>query len=234
MLIQDAIPNDWTSRLAGGPLGLGLDIATTDKKTSNPSALSVTEDCSPYFAARLMISWKTADPEVTKAIIDHVLDQIEAAKQRARRFCIDASNEVFYATTIKNHLAGRLPVELVKGGEKVTHKGEELTYKQLLGNLYINALDDGLYRLPTGGWIAYDHRLVKRDKGSFSTDLGKNGEHGDTFDGNKLAHWALVGGGGPVQASAASVGSFSKGRGDRPGRLRNRLTRQRRGHRINA
>ncbi len=55
---------------------------------------------------------------------------------------------------------------------------------------------------PNERWIIDDRFLVKRDKGSFAADLGPNGEHGDTFDGGKLAYWPLL---APGRAEAAGV-----------------------------
>lgn len=226
--VSDAIPNTWLSRLTPEPLGLGLDLATTTKQTSNPSALSVGQRVSGRFIIRLLISWKTADPDVTRAVLRLVLDHIATGPARARRLCIDASNEVFFATDLRKMFGGRLPIELIKGGENIKFRNETLNAKTLLGNLYASLLEDGLCLLPADDWIALDHRLVKREAGGFVTDLGQNGQHGDTFDACKLSYWSVTGTGGNVTADPLQVGSFGAAGGDRPG-LKNPWLKHRRG-----
>ena len=215
MTTREAIPKSWIDHLGNGSLGLGTDLATTEKGTSNPSALAVTEQVGQRYLVRLLLAWKTADPDVTTAIIGHVLDDIAAANCRPKKLSIDASNEVFFATALKKKFQNKCPVILVKGGEKVKYKGEEFAAKTLLGNLYVNAIEDGLVSLPDGDFIRDDHRLVNREKGTFTTETGKNGQHGDTFDAVKHSIWALLVGGGRVQANAVDITGGNKPK--RPG-----------------
>jgi hypothetical protein len=211
MTPRSAIPVEWLQALVPArPVALGLDIATTEKGTSNPSVLSVMQHASQRaFHVPLLVSWKTADPAITEQMINVALLDLVSASFRPRRLCIDASSEVFFATNLRRRFAGAVTVDLVKGGEKRKYKGEELDAKTLLGNLYCNALDDGLIILPPGDWIKEDHRLVAREKGGFATATGTGGQHGDTFDGCKLAYWGLIGGGGPVGAAGAGVGELA-------------------------
>ena len=51
--VSDAIPNTWLSRLTPEPLGLGLDLATTTKQTSNPSSFTAGQRVAGRFIARL-------------------------------------------------------------------------------------------------------------------------------------------------------------------------------------
>lgn len=227
--VADAIPSTWTSRLTREPLGLGLDLATTEKQTSNPSSLSVNQRAAGRVIYRLIVSWKTRDPDVTRAVLRLVLDQIAAAAvARPRRLCIDASNEVFFATDLKKAFGARLPIELIKGGENIEFRNEKLNAKTLLGNLYASLLEDGLCLLPADDWIALDHRLVKREAGGFVTDTGKDGQHGDTFDSCKLAYWSLTGSGGNVTAEPLQVGTYGSQGGERPG-LKNPWRKHHRG-----
>lgn len=227
MTPREAIPQAWTDHLTDAPIGLGLDLATSDKGTSNPSSLAVTQKEGRIYKVRLLISWKTSDPDVTTAIVKLVINDILKANVNIKRLSIDASNEVFFATKLKKDLRGLCQSVLVKGGEKLKHDGLEMDAKTLLGNLYVNALEDGQVELPSGSFIMDDHRLVKSDRGSFQTETGKNGQHGDTFDAVKHSIWGLIRGGGKVQATA--VGPGSKNKAQRPGvigSLRNRFSRK--------
>lgn len=230
LAVADAIPSSWTSRLTREAVGLGLDLATTERGTSNPSSLTVGQKHSGRFFARLVLSWKTADPDVTRAVIRLVLDHLAAAQVRPRRLCVDASNERFFATQLRKEFGARLPVELIAGNNKLAHRGFELDAKTLLGNLWSALIEDGLTVLPADDFIAYDYRLVKREAGGFVTETGKNGEHGDCFDSGKLAHWALESGGGNITAEnvqGVAVGEFSGGgHALRPG-IRNPFLRRR-------
>jgi hypothetical protein len=197
-----------TSLLGDGPLALGYDVATTERGTSNPSSVSVMEDLKPKSPVRLLIAWKSSDPEVAIGLLRVILEDIAAAGKRARRLVIDSSNEKFHARTVRKRLASLVAVSLVAGGEKISWQGDSMDAKTLLGNLWINALDDGAALLPAGDWIAEDQRLVKREAGSFATATGKNGEHGDTFDACKLAWWGLRRGAGNARGvSAVKVGT---------------------------
>lgn len=200
-----AIPRSWTDRLGSGPLGLGLDLATTDKGTSNPSALTVLEGEHGRFYTRLAVSWKTADPEVTEAILALILADLQDLRAIIRRLSIDASNEVFFATNLKTKFNSVVPVSLIKGGEKLEHKGESMLAKNLLGSLYVNALDDNILTLPSGQFLTDDHRLVQRERGTFVAATSRTGQHGDLFDSGKLALWSLIKGGGRVRADAVDI-----------------------------
>lgn len=189
---RQALPRDWIRHLTGGAIGLGLDLATTANKTSNPSALVVSEQVGRMIHERLVIRWKTTDDRVTKALLRLVLEDIDSTSRRPRGLSVDASNEVFLCRQIKREFSRFCPVHLVAGGQSIAWKGEDITAKVLLGNLYASLYEDSLVTFPNLSWIIDDRHLVKRDKGSFTTDLGPNGEHGDTFDGGKLAYWSLL------------------------------------------
>lgn len=216
MTPREAIPLSWTDHLRDGPIGVGNDLGTTTKKTSNPSSITVIQKEGLIYHTRLVVTWKTDDPDVSEAMLQCVLDDIARAN-RCRRICLDASNEVFFATRLKKALIRFCPVELVKGGAKIDYKGESMNSKTLLGNIYVNCFEDGIITLPLGDWLKNDHRLVTKDRGSFVTALGRNGEHGDTFDSGKLAVYAIEKGSGRIQASGAAVGSMGGSKPKRPG-----------------
>ena len=221
MTTRDVIPQDWTAKLRSGPLTWGLDLATSEKGTSNPSSLTVSEKWDGLFIERLVIAWKTSDPDVTKEIVGFVINDVILSGRKWRRGSIDGTNEFFFATQVKRQFQSRCPIGIIKGNESVIYRGQKFDAKTLLGNLYVNAHTDGLIATPPATWIKDDRRLVKRDKGRFDCDLGRMGEHGDTFDSGKHAHWCQVGRGGKVEAEAAPVSdSFPSGKRDRLGRDR--------------
>lgn len=191
MTPREAISSEWADLLTEGPLALGYDVATTQGGKSNPSALTVLQKEGKINISRLVISWKTADPEVARQVVASVLDDIESRKMKPRRLIIDASNEKYYATDMRTFVKKRCSVELVAGGQKLKFRNEEMDSKTLLGNMYSSAMEDGFILLPAGAWIELDLRLVKREAGRFVTDLGPGGEHGDIFDSGKLAYWGL-------------------------------------------
>lgn len=205
MTPREVIPSSWTAMLRDGPLTWGLDLATSEKKTSNPSSLVVMEKWDGLFIERLVLEWKTKDEAVTRQIVGLMLSDLAATQRRFRCGCIDATNETFFAQQIKKQFAGRCTIHLVKGGEKLSHGVQEFDAKTLLGNMFVNAHTDGRIATPEASWIKDDRRLLKREKGKFDCDLGREGQHGDTFDAGKLALWGQLRAGGRAQAEAAPI-----------------------------
>lgn len=211
-----AVPPDWALHCGGGSLTLGNDVATTDKKSSNPSSLTVMEKFGGFFWERLVVRFKSADPEVTFSIISSILDARPAAEWR--RLAIDASSERYHAQTVRKRFRHRLPVDLVVNSEAIDFQGERFSYKTLLGDLYVSAFEDNRIALPPDNFILADHRLVKKQSGGYVTDVDDEGNHGDTFDSGKLAYWAHVRGGGAASAAALQVGGVpGKNVARRPG-----------------
>ena len=207
MNVRQAINPAWTDFLGEGTVALGYDVATSQKGMANPSALTVMQKDSRMAITRLLISWKTREPAVARAVLRSVFDDLARAGKKARRLVIDASSERFYAADIRTFFQKDCPVELVAGNQKLQFRGEELDAKSLLGNMYVSGIEDGLILMVGGQWVEMDHRLVKIEAGRFVTDLGPGGEHGDTFDSGKLAYWGLQSG-GSCHAEAVQVGSF--------------------------
>lgn len=207
MTPRQAIPPEWADLITDdGPLALGYDVATSNKGKSNPSSITAMQRSGPVAIARLVISWKSAEPEIARQIITALLDDIERVGARARRLNIDASSEKYFAADMRTFLRSRLPVDLIAGNQTLKFRGEEMDAKTLLGNMYCSALEDNLILLPAGSFIELDHRLVKREAGRFVTELGPSGEHGDTFDSGKLAYWGIQNS-GTTRAHAAQVGT---------------------------
>jgi hypothetical protein len=196
-------------------LTIGNDVATTDKKSSNPSAFTVMEKLSGIFWQRLVIRFKSADPAVTYAILESILAARPASEWR--RLCIDASSEKYHAQTMRKRFQNRLAVDLISNAEAIDFQGERYSYKTLLGDLYVSAFEDGIIALPPDTFILDDHRLVKKQSGGYTTEVDEGGNHGDTFDSGKLAYWGHLNGSGKVRVQALSVGGISSNKPTRPG-----------------
>lgn len=211
--VQDILPTGWRDVFTpNDPVGIGIDLGTTTKKKSNPTSIAVLQKVLNDFYARLVIRYKTNDPDITEALINQVHDLPHGL--RARRTCIDATNERFFATTLRRNLMGKAVVVLVISSESTTYLGEKMNFKTYLGNLFVNTIDDGRLALPPEPWLEKDIRQVVRDRGMFDADVDEEGNHADAFDGIKNALHALTGSSaGPVEAHAAPVGTFSKGPG---------------------
>ncbi len=194
MIATAAIPPDWTRHLRGGPLCLGYDVATTEKKTSNPSSITVTEDYGGTFWQRLIVRFKTAEPEAAMQALDSILRAVidTHGHRYLRELNIDSSNEKYHARTVKGRFRRYLRVNLIAGGEALVWQGEKFIYKTLLGQLYVSAFEDHRTALPAGEWIVADHRLVKNHAGSFAAEIDESGNHADTFDSGKLALWGFL------------------------------------------
>jgi len=200
-----AISHDWKSLLVPGcPIAFGLDPATTEKATSNPTGFACVQKVGNDCIVRLAARWKTSDPEVARSIIRAHLTGLPH-NLRPRRLVVDASNEKYFATDLRTHLRGVCQVELLTSTESTTYRGEAMPMKVYLGNLFVNTLEDGHLFLPEADWLAKDIRLVKRDRGSFSTDLDSSGGHGDVFDAIKNALHGIISRKGPAQAAAIDV-----------------------------
>ena len=197
---------DWMlEHLGAGPVGLGWDLATTEKQTSNPSAFAVMEQDGVNYLARLILTWKTADPDIAERYSGRVIDAVakRCGGGRAKALHIDATNERYFASTMQKKFRAKLPVVCVVGSESVTKPGyEPMTMKQYLGGLLVGELDDNHLTLPPAIYIKEDFRLEKKDRGQFVCTPDVQGRHGDTFDACKLALNAIKGCPPPVIPAA--------------------------------
>ena len=205
---EDSFPLGWRDLLTDGPIALGYDVATTEDGMSNPSSLTIMEKVGADFLARLKIIWKTTDPDIARGMLREGLEL--GRDRRARRLCIDASNEKYYAVSVKKEFGGMVIVELVVSSETTTYGGEKMNFKTYLGNQLVNTMDDGHLILPESRYVKEDYRLVLRDRGGFATQTDSQGRHGDTFDSDKLALHGLISRGGPARAEAVSVGGIGR------------------------
>lgn len=206
ILASSAVPPDWARHCGGGRLTLGNDVATTDKKSSNPSSFTVMEKLNGIYWQRLVVRFKSADPEVTYAVIKSILDA--RPDREWKTLNIDASSERYHAQTVRKKFRSRLRVNLIVNSETIVFEKEKFSYKTLLGDLYVSAFEDGVIALPPEPFILSDHRLVKKHAGGYVTEVDEEGNHGDTFDSGKLAYWGHIGSGGQVRAGALAVGGI--------------------------
>jgi len=205
--IDDVFPANWRDLIAPvGRIGMGMDPGTTEKEKSNPTALAIIQERLPDYIVRLLIRWKTKDPDVARAIIKKALDLPHGL--RARRLCVDATNERYFCADLRKRFAGTAPVELLVASENYTYLGQTMSTKLYLGNLFCNTIEDGHLLLPNKEWISKDIRLVKRERGTFTAEVDSEGNHADTFDGIKNALHALISNSGPAEASPAQVGTY--------------------------
>ena len=213
---SSAVPPDWALRCGGGPLTLGNDVATTDKKSSNPSAFTVMEKLNGLYWERLVVRFKSTDPEVSYAVISSILDARPEREWRCLN--IDASSEKYHAKNVQRKFRGRLRVNLISSAETIVFENEKFSFKTLLGDLYVSAFQDGILALPPEEFVLSDHRLVKKQAGGYVTEVDDEGNHGDTFDSGKLAYWGHIKGGGRVRASGMQVGGLGSSKSsNRPG-----------------
>lgn len=216
--LQDLLPAGWLDVFDPQypRIGFGLDLATTTGEKSNPSGFAVTQEVGLMRMVRLVVRFKTDDPDVTTGLIELVHTGLRGRGLNARRLCIDATNERFFAVQLKRKLTGKLPVELIISSEKTTYLGEEMLWKVYLGNLLINTADDGYLGIPPLDWLKNDLRQVVRDRGTFTAEVTDDGGHADCFDGIKLSLHALKAKGGRGDVKASGPGTL--GRGAAPGR----------------
>lgn len=212
--------------LGDGPVGIGVDVATTTKETSNPTSVTVMERIGVEKLERLVVLWKTKDPAVATARIRSIVEAIErketgdrrkenGARGKARRLAIDATSERYFAEALRQELAGLVPVELVIQSVSLELPGQEepISMKTHLGDLYVGELDDNHLTLPAERYVKEDHRMVRKDRGSYVCEPGGDGKHGDTFDSGKLANWALSSNAGALEGVEGIVQGGHAGRG---------------------
>ncbi len=184
LFFDGELPADWRQLLGeiSEPVTIGFDVATTEKNTSNPSSVTIAEKRGNEHAARLIFRWKTNDPKVSTAYLREFVTVL-----KTRRLVIDATNERFYARQVRDELSRFCSVELVVSSENITVGNVEMPVKTYLGNLVVNALDDGRLALPPDRVIRQDFRLVRKVRGRFDNEVDGSGNHGDTFDSTKLS-----------------------------------------------
>lgn len=186
-------------RIGPGRVGVGMDVASTEKETSNPTSVTVLEDTGGEYPARLVIYWKDRREAEQRERLRAILDAIAGrpAGGEARMLCIDGTSERLFADGTMQMFKHRLPVVVVVSSESVdpVPAGYETTgvnYKTWLGDLFSQALNTGRVPVPPSTYLKDDYRLVMKDGGRYVCSPEPDGKHGDGFDSGKLALWALM------------------------------------------
>lgn len=187
-------------------VSLGLDLASTEGKKSNPTALAVAAQDGLTLRVPWCMWWKTSDPELTTNRVLAVIGGLQMIPGvRIRCLNIDASNDRLFARSLANVVrAMGITVNLIVANEATMYLGEKVSYKYLQGHRLANAVEHGRAVLPFNRYMYDDFMRVSKAAGSFDCAVGKNGEHGDTFDAVKQAQHGFHTS-GPAEAAAAAV-----------------------------
>jgi hypothetical protein len=205
MFAEDDLPGGYDRLFTGGPVGIGADPATTEGAKSNPFGITVTERIDGMYVARLMLSFKSADPKKPKDILRELVTTL-----RPVCLSLDATSERYWCAEVREELELLVNVELVVNSETTEYLSEKLKVKTYLGNLGVNALDDRAAAIPAHHAVKDDFRLVIREKGGFNNRLDSvTGRHGDLFDSFKLSIHSLNQGDVTTEAAGVPVGSGS-------------------------
>lgn len=228
MNITSLLPAGWQSVFTESDrkIAIGVDPATTTKRKSNPTAIAVAQLVQLTVFIRVALRFKTDDPRVTTAVIRELATKLPHGL-KARRVNILATNERFFASSLKRELAGIVPVDLVIESEKTTYLGVEMPVKMAIGNMVVNQIDDGYLAVADEEWVKKDLRQTTRDRGTFLAEPDEMGNHADLFCAIGAALRGLLSKGGAAEASATPVGGTGRQRAHR--RLLNPLAHLHRG-----
>lgn len=207
--------------LTDGKVGIGFDVATTTRETSNPSSVTVTESRGVEKFQRLVVIWKERKPQIARERLTRIIKTVASRPHGgpARRLAIDATSERYFAEETADLMRALIPVELVIASSSVEPPGyeEPTNMKTWLGDLYSGEVNDNHYALPPENYLKDDHRLVIKDRGIYVAEPQPDGKHGDTFDSGKLAQHALDNG-GPIASEPVKLPGREEGRAIRAGK----------------
>lgn len=197
------------ANLGSGPVGVGMDPATTTKDTSNPTSLTVTEMVGGDRFARLVVMWKERKAAV---VLDRLRQLFLAIRARpvggaARRFCILATNERYFADLAADSLRDIVPTELVIESMNVEPQppgyDKAINFKTYLGDIYSAEVNENRYALPGGEYFKKDQRMTVKNAGRYECAPDpSDGAHGDSFASGGAAEYALR---APGDALASNV-----------------------------
>ena len=195
-----------------GTVAIGIDMATTTNKKSNPTSLSIVRKNGDGFETPLILWWKTANPHVTTGRVIGLLTSLRAMDVKIEGVGIDGTSEKYYARLLKEAIGALADVQIIVSSETVETPEGSITLKAFMGNDLANAIESGKMLLPFNTYVYKDFMRVVKNRGSFDAAVGPNGEHGDTFDSTKLGMRVLQKGG--------SVEAYFPERGDLAGEVR--------------
>lgn len=190
-LLRPRIPA-WTDRLGMGRIALGYDQATTEGEKSNPASITVMERNGALFSQRLVMRFKAADYQARLALLEIIIDDLEAARHRAVGLVIDATSEKGGAQQARDQFAGRVPVDFYEAARNVEERGQKYPMKTLLSDRYRQTFEDNCMSMPPDAWLLSDHALVKRAAGRYIVEEDSSGNHGDAWQSGMFALWRLL------------------------------------------
>ncbi len=197
--------------LGRGPVGIGCDPATTTGDTSNPTSVTVGELAGVDFIEKAILVWKTREPKLARWRLAEIIKAVRARKTKtpARRLCIEATSEQYWARETAQELGGLVPVELIDVRNKVepAPPGYERdpNYKTWLSDLYAACINDNRAMLPSDEYVKEDHRLVGKSAGVYVCEPQPDGKHGDTFVSGALSLHAIKSTAGGITSVAGIV-----------------------------
>lgn len=167
---------------------MGLDLASTTKRSSNPSALTITQYIHGSWYEILTIRFKTAEYAVLRDLLRWILHSLPY--NIVSQLSVDTSNEKFAGSQLAADLS--CPVVGYSGGQNVRLNGVPAQAKYAMGVSYCRAYEDGRIAIAGDRWLADDRRSVLRNGDKFETPVSTEGYHADSFDSGKLALWGLL------------------------------------------
>lgn len=186
------------ANLTNGPVGIGVDVASTTGATSNPTSVSVMERVGQERPIRLIVCWKEKREAMQRERLREILRVVRERRSGspAQKLCIDGSNERLFAEGTATELRGIVSVDVIVASETVepVPPGYEKTgvnYKTYTGDRYAMSVNEGRVPLPSHEYVKQDHMLPIKDAGRYVCTPEPNGMHGDTFDSSKLAELSL-------------------------------------------
>lgn len=187
--LRTAGAEHWFSDIAAdAPTAMGLDLASTTKRTSNPSALTITQELHGMWVEVLTLRFKTDQYSTLRELLRYIIHMLPYGI--VKQLSVDASNETLAASKLAEDLP--IPVVGFKGGQNVTLKGQPAQAKYAMGITYTSAYEDGRIAIAPDQWVAKDRRAVIRNGDKFEAAVDDEGNHADSFDSGKLALWGLV------------------------------------------
>ena len=192
------------AHVGAGPVGIGVDWASSQKEGSNPTSVTVVEGDGEQIIERAVLLWKTSNPEIQRERLRRVVTTINTRPVggRVRRCGLDATGQQLFCKDVARDLAGLCPVESVVMSETIELPGYDtpVTKKTYYGDLYVAKFNDNRIAAPPERYYREDHRLPKKLKGLYVCEPQSDGKHGDTFDSGKIASAMLKSSGGAITA----------------------------------
>lgn len=180
-----------------GRVTLGVDLGTTTKEKSNPTALGVVTAEGDGYHTPAILWWKASDPRITEGRLIAFVKALIAAGVKVEGLGIDGTSETLFARRLRDLLSSLCPVTIYIGSANVEGEkdldGGNVNLKAYKGSRLANAAESDKLSLAGGRYIYDDFMLVKKSGGTFVASIGSQGQHGDIFDAVALGIVELEG-----------------------------------------